>query len=324
MGLQFMESVKKEPSRASKMTVKDLYEQYMDDKKSEIRATTWDKSRRNLEYYILPSLGDVKLSKLNASRLQQWKNDIGGMELSTVTKQNVYRELSAMMNYAVRMELITKTPLSGVGTFREPNFEKPEEKLHYYTPEQYRRFIAEAKKDADRRYYVFFSIAFYTGMRKGEINALRWTDIEGNIIHVRRSVTQKLKGDDVETPPKNKSSYRNLQMPKNLMDILDEHKSILISNGIYREENRICGGERCLRDSSIEHKNTLYANAAGLPHIRIHDFRHTHASVLINEWISIQEIARRLGHSKVEITWNTYAHLYPREEERAVRILERI
>ena len=125
------------------------------------------------------------------------KNDIGGMELSTVTKQNVYRELSAMLNYAVRMELIPKNPLSGVGTFREPNFEKPAEKLHYYTPEQYHRFITEAKKDTDRRYYVFFSIAFYTGIRKGEINALRWTDIEGNIIHVRRSVTQKLKCDDV-------------------------------------------------------------------------------------------------------------------------------
>ena len=191
------DDVKKEPSRASKTTVKDLYEQYMAAKKTEIRETTWDKSRRNLEYYIMPSLVDVKLSKLNASRLQQWKNDIGCMELSTVTKQNVYRELSAMLNYAVRMELIPKNPLSGVGTFRGPNFEKPEEKLHYYTAEQYHRFIAEAKKDEYRRYYVFFSIAFYTGMRKGEINALRWTDIEGNIIHVRRSVTQKLKGDDV-------------------------------------------------------------------------------------------------------------------------------
>ena len=70
------------------------------------------------------------------------------------------------------MELIPKNPLSGVGTFREPNFEKPEEKLHYYTAEQYHRFIAEAKKDEYRRYYVFFSIEFYTGMRKGEINAL--------------------------------------------------------------------------------------------------------------------------------------------------------
>ena len=93
------------------MTVKDLYDQYMDAKKTEIRATTWDKSRRNLEYYIVPSLGDVKLSKLNASRLQQWKNDIGCMELSTVTKQNVYRDISAMLNYAVRMELIPKNPL---------------------------------------------------------------------------------------------------------------------------------------------------------------------------------------------------------------------
>lgn len=306
------------------MTVKDLYTQYMEAKKTETRATTWDKSRRNLEYYILPSLGDVKLSKLNSSQLQQWKNDIGCMELSTVTKQNVYREFSAMLNYAVRMELIPKNPLSGVGTFREPNFEKPEEKLHYYTPEQYHQFIAEAKKDTDRRYYVFFSIAFYTGMRNGEINALRWTDIDGNILHVRRSVTQKLKGDDVETPPKNKSSYRDLQMPNPLMDILDEHRAILTENGIYKEDERICGGARCLSDSSIEHKNTAYSSAAGLPHIRIHDFRHTHASVLINEGISIQEIARRLGHSKVEITWNTYAHLYPREEERDVAVLDKI
>ena len=150
-----------------------------------------------LECYIIPALGDVKLSNLSDVRLQEWKNEIGEKELSITTKQNIYRELSAMLNYAVRMELIPKNTLSGVGTFREPNFEKPEEKLHYYTAEQYHRFIAEAKKDADRRYYVFFSIAFYTGMRKDEINALRWTDIEGNIIHVRRSVTQKLKGDDV-------------------------------------------------------------------------------------------------------------------------------
>ena len=72
------------------------------------------------------------------------------------------------------------------------------------------------------------------------------------------------------------------------------------------------------------------ANVSGITdteafaYTRIHDFLHTHVSVLINEGISIQEIARRLGHSKVEITWNTYAHLYPREEERAVRILDRI
>ena len=156
MGLQLMESVKKEPSRASRMTVKDLYAQYMDAKKTETRATTCDKSRRNLEYYIIPTLGDVKLSNLSAVRLQEWKNEIGEKELSITTKRNIYKELSTMLNYALRMDLLPKNPLSGVGTFREPNFEKPAEKLHYYTPEQYHRFIAEAKKDTDRRYYVFF------------------------------------------------------------------------------------------------------------------------------------------------------------------------
>lgn len=69
-----------------------------------------------------------------------------------------------------------------------------------------------------------------------------------------------------------------------------------------------------LRDSTLDKHNKKYAELAGIKKIRIHDFRHSHASLLANEGINIQEIARRLGHSKIEITWNTYSHLYPREE----------
>ena len=79
-----------------------------------------------------------------------------------------------------------------------------------------------------------------------------------------------------------------------------------------------------MRRREYENHNKIFAKAAGLPHIRIHDFRHTHASLLVNEGINIQEIARRLGHSDVQMTWNTYSHLYPREEERAVAILDKI
>ena len=109
------------------------------------------------------------------------------------------------------------------------------------------------------------------------------------------------------------------------MRILEEHKQLQREgSALFTDDFRICGGERPLRDTSIENHNTAYAAAAGLPHIRIHDFRHTHASLLVNEGINIQEIARRLGHSNVQMTWNTYSHLYPREEERAVAILDRI
>lgn len=172
---------------------------------------------------------------------------------------------------------------------------------------------------------MFFNIAFYTGARKGEINALKWSDIDGNIMHIRRSIAQKLKGGDVESPPKNKSSYRDLQIPVPLMEILNEHKERQrAATRLFTENFRVCGGEQPLRDTSIENHNKAFAKAAGLPHIRIHDYRHTHASVLVNEGINIQEIARRLGHTNVQMTWNTYSHLYPREEERAVEILNRI
>ena len=147
--------------------------------------------------------------------------------------------------------------------------------------------------------------------------------IEGNVIHVRRSVAQKIKGKKiVETPPKNKTSYRDVQIPSVLIQILKEHKDRHKTAKGFSEDFRVCGGPSCLSDTAISNKNISFATQAGLPVIRIHDFRHSHASLLVNHGINIQEVARRLGHSKVEITWNTYSHLYPKEEDRALEVLE--
>ena len=89
-------------------------------------------------------------------------------------------------------------------------------------------------------------------------------------------------------------------------------------------QKKICGFDEALRDGTIWNRNKEYAEIAGVKMIRIHDFRHSHATLLANEGINIQEVARRLGHSKIEMTWNTYSHLYPREEERAIEILNKI
>lgn len=149
--------------------------------------------------------------------------------------------------------------------------------------------------------------------------------IEGDIIHITRSVNQKIKGVDVvEGPPKNRSSIRDIQAPLPLLEILEEHKNRQKPLDTFSEDNRVCGGVSVLSDTSIENANILFAREANLHKIRIHDFRHTHASLLCNESINIQEIARRLGHSNVQTTWDTYAHLYPRENERAMNILNNI
>ena len=102
-------------------------------------------------------------------------------------------------------------------------------------------------------------------------------------------------------------------MPLPLIKILNEHKKRQKREKRFTDDFRVCGGVQCLRDTSISNKNIQFAQAAGLPVIRVHDFRHTHASLLVNEGINIQEIARRLGHAQIEMTWNTYSHLYPRE-----------
>ena len=161
-------------------------------------------------------------------------------------------------------------------------------------------------------------------MRKGEIHGLRWSNIDGEYISVKHSIAQKLKGGDKITPPKNKTSIRTLQLPKPLIDILNEHKERCKMFDGFSEENCICAADKPLRDSTIQNRNIKFAQLAGIKTIRIHDFRHSHASLLANEGINIQEVARRLGHSDVEMTWNTYSHLYPRKEERAVVVLDEI
>lgn len=325
----------KEATPDASLTVGALYDEYIKSKRSKVRESSLHKTMGILNNHILPSLSNVKLQKLNSKIMQMWEDEMNakttadGRLLGIKTKQNAYSEFKSMLNYAVKMDYISKNPLSKIDNFKDAEGIKQE--MQYYTAEEFKKFISAARDSAESGrnivgwdYYVFFNIAFYTGMRKGEIHALKWTDIDGEYISIKRSITQKLKGNDKETPPKNKSSIRTIQMPKPLINVLNEHKERLTANGSFDENFRICGGERPLRDTSIENANKKYAKAAGVKKIRIHDFRHSHASVLANSGINIQEVARRLGHAKIEMTWNTYSHLYPKEEERATEILNKI
>lgn len=311
------------------LTVQSLFDIYIKAQKNEIREASLDKTRRILSGHVLPHFKNTKLERLNIPLLQEWKNSLAERKLKISTKQNIFRTFSALLNFAVKMEYIPSNPLQKIGNIKDAySFDNPGETLKYYTAEQYKQFISVFPLDTyqDRQYYTFFSIAFYTGMRKGEINALRWQDISGDILSVNRSVTQKIKGkENVFSPPKNISSQRKLQIPKPLLKILKLQKETQQKEfKNWNESMLICGGDNPLRDTCISNWNIKTAKAAGLTPIRIHDFRHTHATLLINEGISAQEIARRLGHSNVTTTLKVYSHLYPREEERALNILNSI
>ena len=322
-----------------RITVQDLVIEYIKAKNHEVRETTVDKSIKILNTFVLSQLGTYKLDRLTPAVMQNWKHYIEeqktnqGQNFSLKYKKNIYGEFRTLLNYAVKMEYISKNPLLVVGTFKDVNLIKKD--MDYYTASEFKKFILSARKNAveserdtgsiyEWNYYTFFMIAFYTGMRKGEIYALKWSDISNQTINIKRSIAQKLKGGDRETPPKNKSSIRSIQIPIPLSQALNEHKERQKNITGYSDDWRICGGINCIRDSTLEKRNKLFADCAEIKHIRIHDFRHSHASLLINNGINIQEVARRLGHSRIEITWNTYSHLYPKEEEKAINILNKI
>lgn len=317
----------------------ELYEEYARTQKYTLRESTYEKSIRTLSLYVLPYFENIKLKKITLQSLQKWKLNIEesttlrGTHLSLEYKRKIFSVFRTLLNYAVNMEYISSNPLTRLGNFKDVNTIQTD--MDYYTSEEFIKFIKAGKECAiaeevktgsisEWNYYVFFNIAFYTGMRKGEIHALRWSDIKDNTINITRSISQKVKGDDRETPPKNKSSIRSIQIPLPLQEILQEHLERYSSLKEFTPSYHICGGERCIRDSTIDNRNAKYSTLAGVKKIRIHDFRHSHASLLANSGINIQEVARRLGHSNIEMTWNTYSHLYPKEEERALEVLNQI
>lgn len=315
---------------AARMTVGQLYNKYTEAIKHEIKETSYEKTCTILTNHVLPYFNDKPLDKLTAPAIQNWKLEIEKKGLQLRTKQNIYSCFRAMLNWGVKLDFIPNNILMKVGNFKSAD-SGGKHKMDFYTSDEYLLFSKAALDYAKKSntttaydYYVFFSIAFYCGLRKGEIHALKWSDIDGNYLNISRSISQKLKGKDAETPPKNKSSVRTLQLPQPLIDILSEHKERWESADGFCDDFRICGGTRPLRDTSVENMNRRFAKAAGIKKIRIHDFRHSHVSLLANSGINIQEIARRLGHSDIKMTWNTYAHLYPKEEERAIEILNKI
>ena len=278
----------------SKITVQQLYDEYINVKQYEVREATIDKSKKLLTTFILPHLKNYRLDKLTASVLQSWKNQMEqettstGQSFSLKYKRNIFGELRALLNYAVKMEYIGKNPLSVLGNFKDANLMKKE--MDFYTPKEFKTFISAARDQAEQsesnsqniyewHFYVFFNIAFFTGMRKGEIYALKWSDISDTTIKVSRSIAQKLRGGDRETPPKNQSSIRTIDVPLPLKKVLDEHYDRCKSIAEFSDDWRICGGERCIRDSTLEHRNKDYAELAGIKKIRIHDFRHPYVKL---------------------------------------------
>lgn len=180
--------------------------------------------------------------------------------------------------------------------------------MSVWTEEEFRSAMMVCENP---KYLTIFYTLFYSGLRIGELMALTADDIDGNVIHVTKTFRRKKTGD-VITPPKTPSSVRDVPMPNFVIAMLTDY--------IHRAspESRLF----TMTTKSIAWKLNHDADKAGLSRIRIHDLRHSHATMLIHKGIAITAISQRLGHENTDITLKTYSHFYESDASSIVSALE--
>lgn len=188
------------------------------------------------------------------------------------------------------------------------------DEMQIWTKEEFQHF-ADCLMDK-RLSWLSFQILFWTGMRIGELLALTFEDIDliARTININKSY-QRLKGRDIVTPPKTPKSIRVISIPPFLAEDIQDYLDSLYD---YDPQARLLP----VTKNFLEREMQRGVKLSGVKKIRIHDTRHSHASLLIELGFSPKEIAERLGHENVETTLNTYSHLYPDRQERLATRLD--
>jgi integrase len=205
------------------------------------------------------------------------------------------------MNHAHRYYGLSDNPVNKV---KKMGKAKAKEML-FWTKEEYLKF-AEVMKEKPISYYAF-EILYWTGIREGELLALtrKDVDLENRKLHINKSF-QKLKGEEYVTDPKTEKSNRIIDLPDFLCDELEDYFGMIYK---CKVETRLFTFSK----SYLHHEMDRGAKAAGVKRIRIHDIRHSHVALLIELGFSPVEIAERMGHEGISVTY-TYSHLYPSKQ----------
>lgn len=294
------------------MTFQNLYEIYMEDMAARLKQSTLLTKKAVLQTHILPFFGSKPINEIKASDVRRWQAKLMSSpnNYSQTYLKKINTELNSIINYAKRFYNLNTNPCGKAGTIGKAKAEE----MDYWTYDEYIAF-REGVKDKSLS-YICFEVLYWTGIREGELLALSPADIDldNKTISINRTY-QRIEGKDVFTSPKTRKSKRKIPIPDFLCQELSDY---IQSRYMLDADERLFP----VTKSYLSHEMIRGCKNTDVKKIRIHDIRHSHASLLINQGCDALMLADRLGHEKVSTTLNTYSHLFPHKQQELVHSLE--
>ncbi len=285
-------------------------------KRRHVRATTAYRYSWFVDRYINPAIGDVPLRRLRADHLEGLYDHLAttagrdGTGLAPKTVHDVHAILRASLDLAVRRQLLEHNIAHSThGRRRRPTSVRP----RAWTAHELADFLKAARA---QRLYPALHLDAYTGMRRGEVVGLKWSDLDRTTKRLSISRTlQNVAGNPVEFDVKTRTSRRCIDIDDHTMWVLAQWRRKLYRDGLSHGADDwmfLNTTGRFLNPESVTQLfNRIVQRTPALPRIRFHDLRHTHASLLIMAGVPIKVVSERLGHSHPAFTMHTYQHLLP-------------
>ena len=273
-----------------------------------MRPSTFEGYRAYVRDKIVPYLGDKEIRKVTAGDVQKLYRKLkkeggaAGGPLAGATVRRIHGVLHQAMDVAVDRHLIVKNPTKDVTLPKKESTPRT-----ILNDAQLERFMEAIKQD--RQWHDFFYLEITTGLRRGELLALLWTDldVEKRTISITKQVT-RTKGELVVSQPKTHNSIRVLPVSQQAVELLvEEHKKH--PGNPYMFPSPKTGG--MFDPDSFRHTHEKILKAIGTEHIRFHDLRHTFATLSLKNGVDVKTLSSTLGHYSAGFTLSTYTHATP-------------
>ncbi len=312
-------AVRKSPKKVSEW-LDEWVELYLPN----IEETTRIGYKTKINNYLKPAIGEIYLQSLRAEHVQKMVNDMIARDLSPKNIRDTYNNINAAMKKAVILRMIPFNPCEGVVL---PKLKRYKAKV--YDLDMIHKLL-EVAKDTDM--YLPILLCVTAGLRRGELLALRWDNIDfkNNVLQVRSNMVRGEK-DFIIKSPKTEAGIRDIRLGEEVMAVLKAERSKYITDifsydGHFQNLNFVIRQKdgSPIRPDSMSQKWRRFLEDNRLPSIRFHDLRHSNATALIQAGVNPRVVQQRLGHSDVNITLNTYTHVLPEMDMEAAAKLDSI